>query len=1089
MEDVTNTALTISHIIQRGRPLTAASPLVAARPIFISKPQKNPGHDNRKKPSSATLQDPNPKTLEPLNQPTTLIGALTLPSFFELTSPIKCSCFQFSDYSATICCDVLDFDPIMIGREIKVLAWNFIPLKCDNKGVKSGFLEIISWDFLLAWTGEVCCSPNLGPFCLNFGACDVKDKIKTSCLIFGAIESISPVFVVPCTNGESSSKNVSGFLVSLLTCQCKFCASKFLVQQLKDLSEINVKDHYFCKTAIAYFCASTSSWHPMMSRFIGNIVLLRGLKKRLVYIKKEESQLMHVTTDETSLHIAMVKDQGRIHNAETRRNAEFGSYTGVITGMAQKYATSLLPSSVYRSQAKGFRLVIEGMHPKLVDFDSTIYQPLSCRSIFSNALPLKRMKLSIYLCNCLIDEDSRGHSVFFELNEKSEKLENAKFHLLLLTYKFPIKQKFQGDLAKGSNMFAQAIILPWDLLLDGASRDTVMIVAPSEYSKVSVESIARHENHLVHKRRKPEQIPIKVSNGGLNDARNGISDSCSSCSNPCVWNNPLELPCVVATKGVSCYCTGMLFCANELTEIVCVCKLPMRKVLLEFDPDSFSRYEVSKIGRCYLVSHQEEDMLCSIKENYQVSRAKVNVSSGTILRSISFSSIESLHSSHLSNEFPCPPNNEVDSKIHSEISVFVPSSALNLLESFTKAWERGPSGPNYSLEEVDNPDLVQPVIDASMQSLSISRSNCNLPEGNLITLHGPVVALHECNDDAFPAHSKPIIAGEGYLPMFHNGNGGGVCVHVLVDSRMARIICDVGKQTFPVGLGRDTYATFHRILVVSGQDKYMMTPVSFITINNTSLMNKILADEEYDACTPAVGLTGRTIPEVIPISLICDAFQLLEPKAMQFHCRVVAVYTLLVEKAGTSAVSQSSATSEQSALGIPFAGFVIDDGSSCCCCWADSERAAMLLGLEPKEHLLQDSAETLGVSKSGTGSQCSSTINQLNQMLEKHGRIVVKNYGSLFDSSCQDLSFSVGSDGLIGSSDEDLLRSLIADAISSVSWTIDGNLMDAKLCSWLQEHLTKVDMAVPTLLNIWARNVGHTDVLEEARNIIRGFKL
>ncbi|GER36343.1 CST complex subunit CTC1 [Striga asiatica] len=1346
MEDVTNTALTISHIIQRGRPLTAASSLVAARPVFISKPQKNPGRDNRKKPSFATLQDANPKTLEPLNQPTTLIGALTLPSFFELTSPIKCSCFQFSDYSATICCDVLDFDPIMIGREIKVLAWNFIPLKCDNKGVKSGFLEIITWDFLQAWSGEVCCYPNLGPFCLDFGACDVKDKSKTSSLIFGAIESISPVFVVPCTSGESSSKNVSGFLVSLLTCQCKFCVSKVLVRQLKDLSEINVKDHHFSKTAIVYFCGSTSSWHPMMSRFIGNIVMLRGLKKRLVYIRKEESQLMHVTTDDTSLHIATFKDQGRIHNAEIRKNAEFGSYTGVITGiymkgvvvefdrdvilllteqhinvphsvrlgaivtlknvhfvdpkfpwgkmmilgacfrtsirvesfspletgcrlkshsqsplqkfidslsfaarlwallvascfrkkfagifsekeilgskhkagMAQKYATSLLPSSAYRSQqgimlefckhdlscgakeelhgplrlvlpignlisycegfwnkildqenlstvgcgapkkllscggrthvqslrrilctdeigvsvlgklkislssrrlqlvdatgevdimhdlseswdfdrifeAKGFRLVIEGMLPKLVDLDSTIYQPLSCRSIFSNELSLKRMKLSIYLFNCLIDGDSRGHSVFFELNEKSQKLENAKFHLLLLTHKFPIMQKFQGDLAKGSNMFAQAIILPWDLLLDETSRDTAMIVAPSEHKKVSVENIARHENHLIHKRRKSEQISIEASYGGLNDVRNGTSDSCSSCSNPyientCVSNNPLELPCVVATKGVNCYCTGMLLCANELTEIVCFCKLPMRKVLLEFDPDSFSRYEVAKIGSCYLVSDQEGDMLCSIKENYQVSRAKVNICSGTIFRSLTFSSIESLHSSHLSNAFPCPPNNGVDSKIHSEISVFVPSSALNLLENFTKAWDRGPSGPNYSLEEVDIPDPVQPVIDASMQSLSISCYNCTLPEGNLITLHGLVVALHECNDDAFPAQPKPIIAGEGYLPMFHHGNGGGVCVHVLVDSRMVRIICDVGKQTFPVGLGRDTYATFHRILVLSGQNKYMMTPVSFITINNTCLMNKILAEEEYDACTP-VGLTGIPIPEVIPISLICDAFQLLEPKPMQFRCRVVAVYILVMEKAGTSAVSQSSATSVQSALGIPFAGFVIDDGSSCCCCWADSERAAMLLGLEPKEYLLQDSAETFGLSKSGTGPQCSSTINQLNQMLEKHGRIVVKNYGSVFDSSCQDLSFSVGSDGLIGSSGEDFIRSLIADAISSVSWTIDASLMDAKLCSWLQENLTKMDISIPTLLNIWATNVGHTDVLEEARNIIRGFKL
>ncbi|KAL2545822.1 CST complex subunit CTC1 [Forsythia ovata] len=54
-----------------------------------------------------------------------------------------------------------------------------------------------------------------------------------------------------------------------------------------------------------------------------------------------------------------------------------------------------------------------------------------------------------------------------------------------------------------------------------------------------------------------------------------------------------------------------------------------------------------------------------------------------------------------------------------------------------------------------------------------------------------------------------------------------------------------------------------------------------------------------------------------------------------------------------------------------------------------------------------------------------SSIGHLNKILKRHGQVVVKNYGSMFDSSCQYLTFSVDSEKLISSSDEDLLRSLI----------------------------------------------------------------
>ncbi|KAK4429060.1 CST complex subunit CTC1 [Sesamum alatum] len=1364
MEEERAVILTISYLIQRACPLTAASCSVPRSPISTLKPHKNPGGNNRQEASFRTCQNPSIQTLKPLNYPTFLVGTLALPSFVNRNSPIKCGCFQFSDDSATICCDILDFDPRMIGQKIRILTWNFIPLTCGNGGVKNGFLEIISWDFIQGCSGDVCSFSGFSSFCLSLGVCDVKDNSKTSSLILGVIESMSPVFVVPCVSGESGSRNISGFLVDVLVCQCKFCVSKFLASELRDLTAEKVKDHSFTKRVIVYFSGLTTSWHPVISRFISDVILLAGLKKKLVFITKEESKLMYVTTDEASLHITkLFKEQGLRHNTDVKGKGEIGSYTGVISGiymqgmvveldqdvillltdqhlivphcvrvgaivtlenvhfvdpkfpwakmlilgaccrtsmyvesfspletrchlkshsqtllqkfinslpfaarlwallvvscfrkkfagilpekvilgskhkegLAQEYASSHLPRSAFQFrhgvlvefcrhdfcslgkeeqyfhlrlvlpianlisycetswkkilvkqenfshfvgeinqkkplscggrsyvqstrrvlrpeeigilvlgtlktslysgrlqlvdatggvdimidlpatwnfdkifEAKDFTLIMEGIPPDLVDLDSIIYQPLSCRSIFSDGQPLRTMKISIYLYHCPTD-DSRSHSLFFDWKRNSQELDSGKFHLLMLTHKYPIQRKFQGDRAKRCNMFAQAIVLPWDLLVAGKDKDAVMNMVSAGRLKDLLENFTRQENHLTHKRCKLEQALVEAFNYGLNDSGEGLncqfSGSCSadrnSCTgDTCISNQLLELPCLVASKGVNCHCLGMLCCTIEQAKIVSGCILPRRKVLLEFSPDSFCIYEVLKIGRCYLVQHKEEDILC-----YPVGRVKVFIGSSTKLWCLTFSSIESLQGSDVSDalqycnihtnsdeeipkgyrqlEIPCLTGNAIDNEIYTDVSVFVPSSALNLLENVIGKLDGGSLESRDSFEqESDIHGRCGSMVNSSTQSSGNSWTDYSLPEGNLVTLRGLVVALHDCSGEAFPAQPTPI-PGEGSLP-FLQGTGG-VCVHVLMDNQIVRVFCDLNKQTYPIGLGGDVCATFHRVLVLSRQNKYMMTPVSFITIDDTSFMNGHLTDES-DYTHGTVGLLSNTSQSTVPPVLISDALQLSELKPMQFRCRVVALYILVVQKATATAISQSCGCSILSAVEIPFAGLVIDDGSSSCCCWADSERAAALLGLESEENLLDESAETFGRSKAGRRQQYNSIVSHLDKILEQHGRVVAKNYGSMFDSSCQDLAFSVGSGRSISSSDQDLFRSLTTKVFLSTSWTIVGSLMDPEATSRLEQRLTELDMAVPSLPNVWATSVHRTDVLAEARNIIQG---
>lgn len=217
----------------------------------------------------------------------------------------------------------------MIGQKIRVLAWNFIPFRHAIRGGKGGFLEIITWEFFQAGSGSPCSFSDDSCYCLSLGVCDGRNSLS----ILGVIDSISPVLVVPWERRGGDSKDVNGFLVHILVCQCTDCASKSVVSKLRGVCEGNV-EHHFNTSRIVYFSGLASSWHPVISRFIGDVVLLMGLEKRLVFFRKEESQLMYVTTDRVSLHVAKLsKKVGLNQNTDMRGKRKWGSYTGVVTGI------------------------------------------------------------------------------------------------------------------------------------------------------------------------------------------------------------------------------------------------------------------------------------------------------------------------------------------------------------------------------------------------------------------------------------------------------------------------------------------------------------------------------------------------------------------------------------------------------------------------------------------------------------------------------------------------------------------------------------------------------------------------------------
>ncbi|KOM27041.1 hypothetical protein LR48_Vigan377s000100 [Vigna angularis] len=307
MDDANATVTTLAELLQSPRPLTAT-----AHSVFSSTP---PPH------RSTTCC-----VLTALPRSTVLVGTLTLPA---LSAP--CSCLRFSDASATLCCDLLRFRPAALNREIRVTAWNFIPFKRHGCDVAHGLLEIINWRFSGTNQGSNAVdSLPLAPNCVRQSGARMRS-------LHGVVESVGPLFVVQCTMAASTSGlnsgskvNLPGFSVQLMCCECRFCCSKeVLIGKLNE----SRKGHSFTKMEIVYFCGSASSWHPAITKLIDKRIVVSGLKKKLVYLTKEESREMYVTKDESALHVGSCSEKCMPSlKSEIKGKGECGSYIGVVKG-------------------------------------------------------------------------------------------------------------------------------------------------------------------------------------------------------------------------------------------------------------------------------------------------------------------------------------------------------------------------------------------------------------------------------------------------------------------------------------------------------------------------------------------------------------------------------------------------------------------------------------------------------------------------------------------------------------------------------------------------------------------------------------
>ncbi|CAN1819657.1 CST complex subunit CTC1 [Linum perenne] len=333
--------LTISELLHRGRAFTATSSLRSSSGFSVghsSSSLHHLGDKRRPKPSRKPFLHPNgtnpsSKFLEPLNRAAILIGTVTLPSE-SLQCPHK-SCFQFSDgLSACICCDVLDFQVQLVGTRIHVLAWNFLPFRHGN----DGFLEIIRWKFPDSGSVLSPCS-SLDPLRLCFSSssssslpCHPPEEwnSKACYRVHGLIESITPLSVVPCSIGANKLQKLPGFIAHIMVCQCRLCSCTE-VAKIFENSGRGQDCHHFTEGKFVYFWGSASRWHPVITKLVGCVIMLLGLKKKLIQISKEESQLMFVTAENSTLHLPRVCKKWMPFSGNAfRGKGDSGVYTGTI---------------------------------------------------------------------------------------------------------------------------------------------------------------------------------------------------------------------------------------------------------------------------------------------------------------------------------------------------------------------------------------------------------------------------------------------------------------------------------------------------------------------------------------------------------------------------------------------------------------------------------------------------------------------------------------------------------------------------------------------------------------------------------------
>ncbi|XP_044475168.1 CST complex subunit CTC1 isoform X4 [Mangifera indica] len=793
--------------------------------------------------------------------------------------------------------------------------------------------------------------------------------------------------------------------------------------------------------------------------------------------------------------------------------------TGSIDVIVPDLSLNWSSNSIY--EVVDYGLIVEGITEVLDQLVMPGKELFSCRSIF-NCAPAGRKENLSFIVHFHMSKATSRNLPFYPSVDRTNDLKefgSGAFHLIRVTHKFPLLQKFQGDLviANRSSMFVEAIILPWSLALDGkdGSKHSTKVLKDQWSQAMEHGAGEYYQGHVPGKRHKTDYASsgaLTSSSGvDLGDVDYALNTCCHTDSRK-EWkcetlNFPLEIPCFVTVRSISnsdFVSSGILYCAKSHVDVP---NLTAEKVLLQFNSEDSLKYQLLQIGGYYIIKHHIGDPFCSIKDSDNVSCVKALITSKTHIWSLTYSSDEVLMNNKSSHD-PSPKyssfssckalaGDQIDFLLQrvaacslgccSDVHLHLSANAIDMLKLNLKKLEQDFIKPAVRSEEASN---ISPcswnTVNMSVPLSIPTDSNCLFPEGNLVSLQGDVIALHAFDDNYDDVFVSCEELGDAFQLRFSQELPSS-CIHVLVDHQLVKVFGTLNEHVYLSGFGAGVNATFHRILEVGGSNSLMLTSVSFIVINSMRVVKEPDVDKfsellwNSDTC-------NKDSRDSISSGLISELAPCLNSEPMRIRCRVVAVHFLVLEKKNRLCDDLQVKTHSSTHLfNIPLACFVLDDGSSSCCCWADAERAATLLRLH--EQLPQSAFESSGWTLKWVATDNNawrSTVYHIERILKKYDRITVKNYGSMVDSSCQNLSVSVNSENALSCSDENLLKFIISNACFGTFWTLVASSMDPSALRYMgKQHLNEMEMTMHSMQNIWAKQVCYTNPITEARNVFQ----
>ncbi|MCL7046696.1 hypothetical protein MKW94_027346 [Papaver nudicaule] len=777
--------------------------------------------------------------------------------------------------------------------------------------------------------------------------------------------------------------------------------------------------------------------------------------------------------------------------------------TGSIDVVIPDFPSNCDVRSIY--EVRTYSIVLEGLPAEVGDLDLRKSKPFSCRDIFHSVQVERQIKpTAIYLHFCMTDTTCLNETMKlpFKTGSFENEIQDGLFQLVLVTHKFPAVRDFQGEpiISKKSSLFAEAIVLPWNLLLEDAQvTDDAHLDAPKKHSRRD------YSGNLPNKRPKHDHVSSLASTPTSNQNRRMDEEFLDRgfCNDRRLKNfglaNGTQYKVLVRScKNDTVARTGSLRCSNSDAMDGVNGKSNAQKVLLEFKSETLRLYELLQVGICYMIRYGKEEI-----PGTGISCVKFLITSQTPMRSFTISSDKVLPANELLK------NNVY--KIASGGNDAVPSrSSTNSELFFFRPPMQDPgnstdvvlhmSADAFSLLKVDiegsKDKSVKSIglpVDTATTSLSIgtiaSELQCSrptepqsrLPRGVLISVHGYVVDVHSFESDiVHREHLRCDDTGFSRQLSSFQGLSDSTCIHISDGCRIVKLHGVLSQHACPIGMGPGVRATFHRVLV--GQQALMLTPVTFIVINSVK--------EVYDKVGlrrpgPMFGLDilENAFQDMVTTSLISELIQCQESRPKQICCRVVAIHLLWMEKPNHELNdAELKEKNKPSPVNIPVAGFIVDDGSSLCCCWASSERAAVLLRLDkeiPVKALISRTCKTGRSVKAQFSAR-----RHLENVLNKHNKVTLSWSDKFLDSSCENLRFTVNSMSRLSCSDENLLKRIVLNAKCGPVVKIVGSKMDSKAIAHMQE-LTGVKLTQHVKQHIWVLGVQIVDPRSEANTMIQ----